>query len=622
MAPKRGLGAREATSLATIRPHSQNAAGVGEALSVWALFAVFVGATFWAYARLPARDFFHVSTSGPSGGAGRALVYVNYPVALVSIAIALVAADRLRGRWAGAVAVAAVGLSAVLYFPGVVSQRDLDARWVNAIPALGVALAFALTLAAARGGVTAVRRAPGDRLRVCVGAAVILLGLEYVSGEFGVYVDQVPVLGSIFAAREPWAPFGQANLRPIVHLGHHHGFAGAELALSALVLSRVLGTMRRRRVEAFLALYLAVMLAYGLANEVQDVWGEQLVKRGVVSWAIPSVNEPGATAPFLAVIAAGVLLYLLLFHRLLAPREAVARRIPAVLFAVPLLVGGLLVGLGLGADGSTARTSPAPAAQRAELGREGAIAFAMVDQGWDVFVVRGEGSAPRNLTRDDWRDLGPRWVSRRRLVFQSDRQGNADVYAGGLRLTADGAADGEPAASPDGRLIAFVSTRDGNRELYVMRADGSRKRRVTRNAADDEWPRWTTDGRIVFQSDRDGDYDLYVASVDGAGLRRLTDLRGDERTPAWSHRGSRIVFSANSHGGYDLYEVRADGRGLRRITRLAGDEFAPAWSRDDRFLVFVGNRDGRDQLFAVRADGSGLARLTDVQADKDAPDWR
>jgi Tol biopolymer transport system component len=622
MAPKRGLEAREATSLATIRPHSQNAAGVGEALSVWALFAVFVGATFWAYARLPARDFFHVSTSGPSGGAGRALVYLNYPVALVSIAIALVAADRLRGRRAGAVAVAAVGLSAVLYLPGVVNQRDLDARWVNAIPALGVALAFALTVAAARGGVTAVRRAPGDRLRLFVGAAVVLLGLEYVSGEFGVYVDQVPVLGSIFAAREPWAPFGQANLRPIVHLGHHHGFAGAELALSALVLSRVLGTMRRRRVEAFLALYLAVMLAYGLANEVQDVWGEQLVKRGVVSWAIPSVNEPGATAPFLAVIAAGVLLYLLLFRRLLAPREARARRIPAVLFAVPLLVGGLLAGLGLGADGSTVRTPPAQAAERAELGREGAIAFAMDDQGWDVFVVGGQGSAPRNLTNDDRRDLGPRWVSRRRLVFQSDRQGSADVYAGALRLTDDAAADGEAAASPDGRLIAFVSTRDGNRELYVMRADGSRKRRVTRNAADDEWPRWTTDGRIVFQSDRDGDYDLYVASADGAGLRRLTDLRGDERTPAWSHRGSRIVFSANPHASYDLYEVRADGRGLRRISRIAGDEFAPAWSRDDHFLVFVGNRDGRDQLFAVRADGSGLARLTDVQADKDAPDWR
>jgi Tol biopolymer transport system component len=364
------------------------------------------------------------------------------------------------------------------------------------------------------------------------------------------------------------------------------------------------------------------MLAYGLANEVQDVWGEQLVKRGVVSWAIPSVNEPNATAPFLAVIAAGVLLYFLLFRRLLAPREPQARPVPALLFAAPLLAGIMLAGFGLAADGSTVRTAPAPSAERAELRSEGAIAFPMIDHGWGVLRVRGDGSTARSLTPDDRRDLAPRWLSRRRLVVQSDRQGSADVYAGSRRLTADEAADGEPAASPDGRLIAFVSTRDGNRELYVMRADGSRKRRVTRNAADDEWPRWTAEGRIVFQSDRDGDYDLYVVSAAGSELRRLTNLGGDERTPAWSHRGSRIAFSSSSHGSYDVYDVRADGRGLRRITRIAGDEFAPVWSRDDRFLVFVANRDGRDQLFAVRADGSGLARLTDAQADKDAPDWR
>jgi WD40-like Beta Propeller Repeat len=621
MAPKRGLGARESRSLATIGPGSQNAGGVAEALSVWALFAVFVGAAFWTYARLPARDAFHVSTSGPSGGAGRALIYLNYPIALVSIAIALIVADRLRGRLAAVAAVAAVGLSAVLYWPGIVNQRDLDARWVNAIPALGVALAFALTLAAARGGVAVVERAPGDRLRLILGAAVVLLGLEYVSGEFGVYVDDVPLLGSIFSAREPWAPFGQANLRPTVHLGHHHGFAGAELALSALVLSRVLGTMRRRRVEAFVGLYLAVMLAYGLANEVQDVWGEQLVKRGVVRWAIPSVNEPSATASFLAVIAAGVLIYLVLFRRLLAPREPQARRVPALVFTAPLLAGGVLAALGLVADGSTVRTAPPPAPERAELRNEGAIAFPTIDRGWDVLVVRGDGSAPRNLTHDDPSDLGPRWVSGRRLVVQTDRQGSPDVYLSTRRLTDNRAADGEAATSPDGRLIAFVSTRDGNRELYVMRADGSRQRRVTRNAADDEWPRWTPDGRIVFQSNRDGDYDLYVISRDHTRVSRLTNLRGDERTPAWSHRGSWIAFSASSHGGYDLYEMHADSTGLRRITHIAGDEFAPAWSRDDRFLVFVGNRDGRDQLFAVRADGSGLARLTDVQADKDAPDW-
>src|SRR6266498_2155308 len=165
MAPKRGPDARETSSLAAIRPLSQSrapaGAGLAEACAVWALLGLFCGAIFWTYARLPARDFFHVSTSGPGGGAGRALVFVNFPVALVAIAVVLIVIDRLQGRTAVTAAVLAVGLCAAVFWPGVVDQRDLDARWVNAIAALGVALALGLTLAAARGGVGAVARAPG-----------------------------------------------------------------------------------------------------------------------------------------------------------------------------------------------------------------------------------------------------------------------------------------------------------------------------------------------------------------------------------------------------------------------------------------------------------------------------
>ncbi|HYX89353.1 MAG TPA: hypothetical protein VE753_08285, partial [Gaiellaceae bacterium] len=302
---------------------------------MWTMLGLFGGAMFWTYARLPARDFFHVSTSGPSGGAGRALVFLNFPIALVAIAIVLVAADRLRGRAYAGAAVVAVGLCAAVYWPGVVDQRDLDARWVNAIAAAGVALALALTLVAARGGVGAIAGAPGDRLRLVLAVAVVLVALEYVTGEFGVFINRIPGLGSVYWARQPWAAFGQANLRPAVHLGHHHGFDGALLALSALTLSRVLGTMRRRRVQAFLGLYLSVMLAYGLANEVQDAWGEQLVKRGVVGWAIPSVLVPAATPEFGAAIGAGVLLYLLVFRKVLAPRAPAGRLVPTFLFALP-----------------------------------------------------------------------------------------------------------------------------------------------------------------------------------------------------------------------------------------------------------------------------------------------
>jgi hypothetical protein len=586
------------------------------------LLGFFGAAIFWTYARLPARDFFHVSTSGPSGGAGRALVFLNYPTALVAIAIVLVAVDRLQGPIAGTTAVLAIVLCAAVFWPGVVDQRDLDARWVNAVAASGVVLALALTLAAARHAVSTAGHAPGDAIRLVLGILVIILALEYVTGEFGVFVDRIPVLGWIFRSRHLWASFGQANLRPAVHLGHHHGFDGALLALSALTLSRVLGTMRGRRVQAFLGLYLAVMLTYGLANEVQDAWGEQLVKRGAIDWAIPSVLEPTATPEFVAVIGAGILLYLLVGRQVLVARVPKGVRLPGLVFAAPAAAVAVLAGLGATAGGATVRMPPPAAHERAELRAEGAIAFPMVDNGWNLMVARGDGSGRRNLTQGDKRDLAPRWTPGGRIVLQSDRGGNVDIYARRRRLTRDSANEGEPAPSPDGHEIAFVSTRDGNREIYVMRSDGKNQRRLTRNGADDEWPDWSRGGQIVFQSDRGGDFDLYVIRADRAGVRRLTHLRGDERTPAWSPDGSRVAFASNRAGSYDLYLVNAEGRALRRLTRSAGEEFAPSWSRDGRFLVFGSDRDGRDQIFVIRADGSGHARLTDAQADKDAPDWR
>lgn len=604
------------------RAASEAGVGLAEALAVWALLGIFAGAIFWTYARLPARDFFHVSTSGPAGGAGRAVVFLNFPVALVAIAIVLIAVDRLRGRLAATAAVVAIALCAAVYWPGVVDQSDLDARWVNAIAAVGVALALALTLAAARDGAALVRRAPGDGLRLVLGVLVVIFALEYVTGEFGVFVNRIPGLGSLFLARELRGTFGYVTLRPAVHVGHHHGFDGALLALSALTLSRVLGTLRHRRLQVFLGLYLALMLAYGLANEVQDAWGEQLVKRGWIDWAIPSLIVPAASPAFAAVIGSGLLLWMLVFRRIRVPPGPPGRRLPALVLLLPTALLIVLAVLGATAGGRTVRTPLPSAAERAQLRAEGEMAFPMADESWNVQVAHGDGNGIRNLTPDDHHNLSPRLTSKGRLAFQSDRGGNADVYVDGHRVTADSHSDGEPAWSPDGRLIAFVSTRDGNREIYVMGANGREQRRLTHDGGNDEWPRWSNDGRIVFQSNRDGDYDLYEVGADGNGLRRLTDLPGDERMPAPSHRGSLVAFAWNEGHGYDLYLVGRDGTGLRHLTHDPGEDFGPAWSRDDRFLIFVSNVDGRDQLFVVRASGGALARLTGVQADKDAPDWR
>jgi Tol biopolymer transport system component len=551
----------------------------------------------------------------------------------VAIAIVAIAADRLRGRAAGATALAALALSAAVFWPGVVDQLDLDARPVNAIAAAGVALALGLTVAAVvAGGMRAAPRAPGDAVRLVVAAAVVFVAIPYITNDFGVFVDRIPVLASIFESRRPWAPFGQADLRPGVHLGHHHGFDGALLALAALALSRALGRMRRRRVEAVLALYLAVMLAYGLANEFQDAWNEQLVKTGVVSWSVPPLLVPAAKPAFLAAIGAGLVLYLLVFRRLPRLRDRIgpARRRPALaaLALVPTAATAVFLGLALTADGRTVRSPGPTPAERARLSHSGVLAFPVVEHAYDVFAARPDGSGQRDLTAsDDKRDLRPTWSpDGRRLAFQSGCDGNPEIYvmdADGThvrRLTRDRARDGEPSWRR-GR-IAFVSGRDGNPELYVMRPDGTRQRRLTRNGADDEWPAWSPDGRrLVFQSDRDGDFDLYVMRATGGGLSRLTNLPGDERLPAWSPDGSKIAFESNRDGNYDLYVVGADGRGLRRLTRDAAEDFAPAWSPNGRWLAFASDRDGRDQIFVMRADGTHVLRITSAQKDKDAPAW-
>jgi hypothetical protein len=264
-------------------------------LAVWCLYALEVAATLVTYARLPPEALYNVDEAGDlTGGLGRTLVLLNYPIALVAISLAAIAGGPRPLVWA------AVALCALTAVPGVVDQGDLDARWVNALPALGVALALALTAAAARQGLRHTRRARGDPLRLALAAALLLLALPWLAAELGFHFP-----GDVFMGEERSATRDPGI--DAVHLGFHHGNGGAFLALAALALSRV-PTSRA------LAAYLSVMLSYGLANALQDGWNEQLWKRGTVDTELPAVLRPQPSWGWLAVVAAAALIYGLWFR--------------------------------------------------------------------------------------------------------------------------------------------------------------------------------------------------------------------------------------------------------------------------------------------------------------------
>jgi len=292
------------------RPQS---AGLRDVYVVWLLFFLAATAVFVTYWRLPPSVLWKVHNTGFIGGAGRAFVFLSFSAAVAAIGILPIVVDRLEDRRADLLGLVALILCATVALPGVQTESHLDPKWSNLPAVLGVALAFLLTVWASRNGRREFSRtsARGDAARLVVGGLSLFFAAPYIAAELGFFLDGVPVLGSIFitgAIRpEPGAGYSHAA----VHHGHHHGLDGFLLVATALLLSRLVGSIRRPVLRTLTAVYLALLLVYGLTNQVQDLWTEQIVKRGWTSWEIPNVLHPSLSAAWAAMIACGLVIYAL-----------------------------------------------------------------------------------------------------------------------------------------------------------------------------------------------------------------------------------------------------------------------------------------------------------------------
>jgi len=188
------------------------------------------------------------------------------------------------------------------------------------------------------------------------------------------------------------------------------------------------------------------------------------------------------------------------------------------------------------------------------------------------------------------------------------------------QLTTGPAYNAEATLSRDGKKIVFTSSRDDDLEIYTMKADGSGVKRLTKELGYDGGPFFSPDGRwIVYRAHHPTapnevarfkellaqelvepmQMDLYLMRADGSGNRQITRLGGASFAPFFFPDGKRIIFASNyEHPGtsqFELYAIGRDGSQIERITFSGGFNSFPMFSPDGRKLVFASSRNAKQR---------------------------
>jgi TolB protein len=215
-----------------------------------------------------------------------------------------------------------------------------------------------------------------------------------------------------------------------------------------------------------------------------------------------------------------------------------------------------------------------------------------------LWTVRADGSDARQVTDGDEWDWLPSWSPDGAWIAITSREHPAAPQPGRISGPEAGGAPGA------------VTSGAGNWSIYLVRPDGSDRRRIT-TGGESMAPVWSPDGsRIAYHGTRDGNLDLFVANADGSGEQRLTDDPADDWSATWAPDGSRLVFTSNRSGNDDAWVVPASGGPAIQLTHDPGADQVPAWSPDGARIAFVSDRTGDVEVWSMAADGSDLQNVT------------
>jgi Tol biopolymer transport system component len=222
------------------------------------------------------------------------------------------------------------------------------------------------------------------------------------------------------------------------------------------------------------------------------------------------------------------------------------------------------------------------------------------EEGEGLFRLRlGNGAQPQLIHATADRYFSPAISGDgKRLAFGVNRLRREDIWrkslvdpaAGPTPLISSTHSDLNQQYSPDGRSIAFHSTRSGASDIWIAASDGSNPRRLTyTNARTTATPRWSPGGQwVAFESNLSGQTEIYAVRSTGGPVRRLTDHPSTDAIPSWSRDGRTLYFCSDRTGRFELWKMPVQGGTPTQVTQGGG--FAAVESPDGAYLYYSQTR--------------------------------
>jgi TolB protein len=248
----------------------------------------------------------------------------------------------------------------------------------------------------------------------------------------------------------------------------------------------------------------------------------------------------------------------------------------------------------------------------------------------EIFEMGLDGEDVSQLTRNGTINLSPSWSpDGRQLLFTSFRDGRPklyqmDVASDRQRVLLEGAGlTNGGRFSPDGDLVAASREESkGNSEIILVDREGSLVRRLASHGGIDVSPTWSPDGRqVAFCSTRGGAPQIYATDAGGGAVRRVTYQGSYNTSPVWSPRGDLIAYTGRVGGRFQIFVVPAGGGESQQLTASAGDNTDPTWSPDGRYLLFSSTRGGAPQLYMMDSRGLRQRQLIRSPGGDTSPTW-